>query len=387
MLIARRWLRRADTEPQPAPDAPTIEGAPANDPALGTVLDVVGTIVQTVGVFALDTDASTAADTRGLADRWRRHATTGLHHPGATDESSEPAAGTGTGTGISAGAGVAERDWTGLTRFVTERRRTEHEYVTRALGDLRSTVWTLVEGLHGVVGAERNAGQHSLAAVRRARQDVASASPDDLRGAALAVLDVLGQQLARRDQERDSQLDALGEQVRRLGAALEEAQREGARDALTGLGNRRALDDGIAHAVAMRSLWGQSMSLVVMDVDGLKALNDGRGHQAGDDALRDVASRLSRAFLRRTDVLCRFGGDEFAAVLRDTSLDQACRIATRVAVPPESDDAAADATPRLALSAGVAELREDETAGEWFARADAALYAVKRAGGGNVGRA
>src|SRR5205823_4291075 len=172
----------------------------------------------------------------------------------------------------------------------------------------------------------------------------------------------------------------LGDQIATLGAALDEARREGATDPLTALGNRRAFDAALDHAVALHGLWRQPVCLVMFDVDGLKGKNDTHGHAAGDAALRDVAGRLVRVFLRRTDFVARIGGDEFAAVLRDTKPEDAVRLASRVV------SRNAESSTSLGLSAGVAGARVGESAAEWCARADAALYAAKR-GGPRTGRA
>jgi diguanylate cyclase len=349
------------------------------------VLDAAGALVRLGGTFAHDTDARSAADARRDADQWRRHLTTGMGHPARSADDREHAAG-----------GIAARDWEGAVRYATADRHAEHTYVARTLEELRSTVWTLVQGLHDVVGAEAEAGRSSASTVRQLRSAVEESEPEALRAAALAAVGQLGTLLARREQERDRQLAELGREVASLGAALEEARREGSTDPLTGLGNRRAFDAAIAHAAALHGLWGQQVCLLMADVDLLKRLNDTEGHAAGDAALQRVAAQLTRTFLRRTDVVARIGGDEFGILVRDAALEDGVRLgerlvtAVRASAPTSADARDAALTrepPTLGLSVGVAALVPGESPASWLARADAALYESKRAGRGGVTRA
>lgn len=360
------------------PVAPIATGASSadDDAAVGRMLDAIGALTQLVGAYAHDTDARPAADARQRADAWRRHLTTGLGHP--THDGDDDAA----HAGEPRGGGLAARDWEGAVRFATTERQTEHAYVARTLEELRSTVWALVRGLHEAMGAEAAAGRASAGAVRRLQAAVADARPETLRDAALAAVGELGTLLARRERAREQQIAELGREVETLGAALEEARREGATDPLTGLGNRRAFDAALAHASALHGLWGQRVCLLLIDVDLLKGLNDRHGHAAGDAALQRVGAQLARIFLRRTDVVARIGGDEFAVLLRDAGADDAARLAERLVAAVASTMHAVPVP--ISVSVGVAALHGDETATEWYARADTALYEAKAAGRGRV---
>jgi diguanylate cyclase (GGDEF)-like protein len=221
---------------------------------------------------------------------------------------------------------------------------------------------------------------------------------DGLREAALATVAELGTMMQERERTRRGQLAELGAQVTKLGQALDDARREGALDGLTGLGNRRAFDDAAGNAFALHALWGQATCVVLFDVDGLQRTNDALGRSEGDVVLCALAARLTRACLRRTDALCRHGEDEFSAVLRETTAAEAGRLAERIVTALAEQgavgrvmlgdaEAAADgrsAITSIAVSAGVAEIVQGETADQWIARANAALAEAKRAGGGRV---
>jgi diguanylate cyclase (GGDEF)-like protein len=166
---------------------------------------------------------------------------------------------------------------------------------------------------------------------------------------------------------------------------LEEATRELARlaayDDLTGLPNRRYLLDRARAECARAARSGHPLCIAVMDLDRLKAINDGFGHAAGDRALRTLAEAAIGA-LREQDMAARTGGDEFAVLLPDSDLGQARAAMGRMLAVLSSREF--DGTDPLTASVGVIQYRPGESVDDAFARADAAMYASKRAGGGTV---
>ena len=110
---------------------------------------------------------------------------------------------------------------------------------------------------------------------------------------------------------------------------LAEVERAAVTDGLTGLANRAHFEAGLDRELARAERIGQSVSLVMLDIDHFKALNDSCGHQAGDVALREVAAVL-RDSGRASDLVARYGGEEFALVLPDTDEEAAVQIAERL---------------------------------------------------------
>jgi diguanylate cyclase (GGDEF)-like protein len=164
---------------------------------------------------------------------------------------------------------------------------------------------------------------------------------------------------------------------------LQEGLREQAlRDSLTGLYNRRYLEETVGRELARAGRDGQHLSLLMIDLDHFKTVNDEFGHAAGDRVLRWFGD-LVRTKLRPGDIACRYGGEEFVLIMptasRETALERAdeIRLAFRQLVGIASDHQYGDVT----LSAGVAVFPDDATAaGELRRKADAALYTAKRAG-------
>jgi diguanylate cyclase (GGDEF)-like protein len=151
-------------------------------------------------------------------------------------------------------------------------------------------------------------------------------------------------------------------------------------DPLTGLNNRRALFERIRHELTRAARYDEPLSLLLIDVDRLKDLNDRQGHRAGDAALRLVGSAV-RGGSRASDLAARWGGDEFALLAPNTGLDAAARLAERVRALVAASQPSAGA--RVTISVGVStlaakpRLQEPETL---IATADAALYEAKRSG-------
>jgi diguanylate cyclase (GGDEF)-like protein len=144
-------------------------------------------------------------------------------------------------------------------------------------------------------------------------------------------------------------------------------------DPLTGLLNRFAFDEGLAHRLAV----GATGCLLFLDLDGLKPLNDQLGHEAGDAALRAMAARLL-AVAGPGDLAARLGGDEFCLWLEGEREAEASARAADLGTPGPIQAVPQAGPEALRASLGLVERRVGEAAGELIARADAAMYVVKR---------
>jgi diguanylate cyclase (GGDEF)-like protein len=158
-------------------------------------------------------------------------------------------------------------------------------------------------------------------------------------------------------------------------------------DALTGLPNRRALEDELSRAVARASRTGTPLAALVLDVDRFKQVNDAHGHAAGDVVLAAVAARAAAA-LRAGDLLARIGGEEFAAVLPGADVARAAEAAERIRAAVAAEPiAAGGAALAVTVSVGCAALAPGDADGRaLLARADERLYDAKRSGRNRVSR-
>jgi diguanylate cyclase (GGDEF)-like protein len=150
-------------------------------------------------------------------------------------------------------------------------------------------------------------------------------------------------------------------------------------DLLTGLANRRQCQERVVLELKRAARYGSALSLLLVDVDRLKEINDGRGHEAGDAALRRVAGALSKS-CRATDLAARWGGDEFAVIAPGTTANEALRFAARIRDALRSDVSTEGTGPTVSI--GIADMTHiDSPAPEaLYAAADAALYEAKEKG-------
>lgn len=174
----------------------------------------------------------------------------------------------------------------------------------------------------------------------------------------------------------------LLELVRRLGRAKGEIEELARRDALTGLLNRRAFFEAAQASLDRSRDEPGPLTLLVLDADHFKRINDGHGHAAGDEALKLIAATLLAA-TRQYDLVGRIGGEEFAVLLRGAAPDEASLVAERIVSAVRLADFRRAGRPvPLSVSVGIATLQPGLDLDGLFARADAALYAAKRAGRG-----
>lgn len=156
-----------------------------------------------------------------------------------------------------------------------------------------------------------------------------------------------------------------------------EVRQQAMTDGLTGLANRRALNEATAHALAMSDRNQQPFAVVMADVDHFKRINDQLGHRAGDEALAAFARRL-RAALRAQDLPFRYGGEEFCMLLPDTDAPGARVLAERLRLAVAQP--ASEAMPAVSASFGAAVWQAGDTADAMLSRADRALYRAKALG-------
>jgi diguanylate cyclase (GGDEF)-like protein len=188
--------------------------------------------------------------------------------------------------------------------------------------------------------------------------------------------------------ERDRrELQLLARTNRRLADERRAMERLALTDPLTGLANRRHFDAQLARMLVQAGLDGREASLVLVDLDHFKQVNDRHSHSTGDGVLRLVAAEIARQS-RVSDLPARIGGEEFAILLPDTALPEASTVAERIRVAvAQLDLGALAAGLRVTVSAGVAGSAADPAPDAVLAAADAALYEAKRSGRNRVSAA
>jgi diguanylate cyclase (GGDEF)-like protein len=155
-------------------------------------------------------------------------------------------------------------------------------------------------------------------------------------------------------------------------------------DPLTGVNNRMTFDDAVNREMSLAQRCRQSFSILIIDIDHFKRVNDTYGHSAGDEVLKNVASQIQGS-IRRTDQLFRFGGEEFVVLLNNSNCEVADYIAHRILAQVSASSVTYQQQDiSVSVSVGLACLQKGDTADDIFNRADQALYAAKNHGRNQV---
>lgn len=215
------------------------------------------------------------------------------------------------------------------------------------------------------------------------RQDQSNkGTPNDVLrsdGADQQAVSTAGKTLLSLSQQLQNELSVARKEIQRQRDLMSECLAESRTDSLTNIANRRAFDYEMTRAIAQHRRDGSTFSLVMLDIDYFKRINDQYGHIVGDQVLKDFAQILLSAF-RASDYVARFGGEEFVAIL-NCPLEESCLAAERVrSVINASWIHVGHLHLQVTASFGVKEIQDQETEAELLERADAALYAAKRNG-------
>jgi len=223
-------------------------------------------------------------------------------------------------------------------------------------------------------GVAEDVGQHQ-SQIEDINLELAGVAQGDAR----AVANVIGRLLAA-NSDLQTRLERAELKLQAHSRQLQDAVAAARTDSLTGLMNRRALDEELRRAIATFQRRGRPSALLLLDVDHFKQFNDSHGHVAGDEALKYVADVL-RTHSRESDIVARFGGEEFAIIFAATTAAAVRQRAEEVRSAIGRGQVVYEGRGlALTASAGLAETAEGEDITQWIKRADAALYAAKEHG-------
>jgi diguanylate cyclase len=185
----------------------------------------------------------------------------------------------------------------------------------------------------------------------------------------------------------EDRLKSADEEVKVLQFKLKETEWFATTDALTGLLNRRSFEEKLLQYIAISNNDSQMLSLIMLDIDHFKRVNDTYGHLTGDDLLRVIAKTL-KDYVRGKDIVCRYGGEEFVILLSDTPMAGAVTVAEKIRTHFASMSWKQKSTGvsmgKVTLSCGVSQYRVNEPTESFVQRADIALYQSKKMGRNQV---
>ncbi len=328
-------------------------------------LDTLASMLRILGEYALDQEQMEAAAFTQLSEQWAQHVVVAAPPPGSLAPVTD-----------------ARRDWAGVRDFARDYCKNSSKHTRTVIGDLRQVVWVFIQNLNQTLAQSTETDGRILEQMGRLEALAGeSSSTSDLKREVLATVVTVAKVMEERKRNDHARVEDLGAKVRSLGEELESARKESEVDPLTRLYNRKAFDSFLARTVELSHAFEQPACLLLVDLDRFKPINDTFGHQMGDTVLSTLADALSRIFLRKNDLVARYGGDEMAVVLRETSLRDGQTLTDRLLRAVRAVRLEREGTSfGLTVSIGIAELAPGDNASTWLARSDRALYQAKNAG-------
>ncbi len=321
-------------------------------------------VMRLLGRHSFDLDHLASEDIEKEFERWAMHILVGASVSQGGDPLTD-----------------GRRDWGGLNRFVNTHRQHEKKYVTESLGDLRDVLLTFTQTIGKAVIEDQETDRHMVEHIGGLQNASEASSAEEMKQALLMAVDGLSQLLEERKQRQQAHVETLGSKLQKVQEELGQARKEMTLDPLTKLYNRAALDIQAERVVGLSFLSGTPASLIMVDIDHFKQVNDTYGHRAGDAVLQQFADRLVSIFLRKSDFIARYGGEEMIVLLQGDGINVSESIVERFleSIRSKSFEHEGIEIP-ITASAGLAELVPGESVAYWIERADRALYQAKETG-------
>ncbi|MDR4494578.1 MAG: diguanylate cyclase [Nitrospirales bacterium] len=339
---------------------------PETESTADKALESLARILRVFGRHAFELEDLKAEAIEKEFERWAMHVLVGTVNPNEANEN--------TGRTI-------RRDWGELARFVNIHRQKERQYVTKNLQDVREVLWEFTRNMGQAVIEDQETDQKVSQYLTRLQEVTVKSSFAEMKQALLSAVQSIKGLVDERKQRQDRRVQQLGEKLRSVERELGSARKQMMEDPLTRLFNRGALDEHLERLASLSFFSGSPTSLLMVDIDFFKRINDTYGHSMGDAVLQQLADRLVSTFPRKSDFIARYGGEEFCVLLSGTGIGLGQRLGERLLESVRSQEFTyQDQSIPVTASIGGAELLQGESVTSWLERADRALYRAKENG-------
>lgn len=266
-------------------------------------------------------------------------------------------------------------------QYWSSYRIDEYAYLHKTFDDFRGIIWDFVDQLAEDLAAEKSADSQMVTSLENLREAVESNSIHSLKTQSRAFIDNYMEFQSKKSQRRDRRLQTIKKNLDVVKKELTEANAGMRQDHLTKAFNRKSFDEQIRNVKNLCDMFDKKASLLMIDIDHFKAINDRFGHANGDVVLIECVKWLKEVFNREVDFVARVGGEEFAILLTDYDEESAVKKAEQAHERIRNEALVKDdMTIKFTISIGAAQLKPHESIDDWMKRADAALYFSKNNG-------
>lgn len=266
-------------------------------------------------------------------------------------------------------------------QFFSAYRIDETAYMQKTFEDFRTIIWDFVDQLSEDVGQEQKEDSEIRQSLDDLKEAVESNSIDTLKNQSRKFIDCYVESQFKKDKRKTTRLKTISKNLTAVKKQLVQANDAMRVDHLTQALNRKSFDEYCHQYHKLNQASAQPISLLLLDIDHFKRINDTYGHPVGDFILKELVGSLKKVFHREGDLICRIGGEEFAIILPDFQAEHAVKKAEEILNLIRSDVLVHnDAQIRFTISVGLAQLHHLDTVEGWVKRADEALYYSKNHG-------
>jgi diguanylate cyclase (GGDEF)-like protein len=268
-----------------------------------------------------------------------------------------------------------------IRQFFSSYRLDEYTYIQNTFDDFKRIVWDFADQLSDDMQFENTKEKELANHLKDLKEAVEANSIDQLRQKSRDFINSYVEYQSQKNEIRAKRMVSVKKNLTTMKKQLLEANTNLNFDHLTSAHNRRSFEDYVKKIVQMNKISSGQYSLIMLDIDFFKKINDSYGHDIGDFVLKECVNLLIEVFNCEDEIVARIGGEEFAVVLPNQSIEHAViraknamkRVRNEVFIQGSIDI-------RFTVSMGIAQLLENESPSEWLKRADMALYQSKNTG-------
>ncbi|AGH94655.1 GGDEF domain-containing protein [Pseudobdellovibrio exovorus] len=274
-----------------------------------------------------------------------------------------------------------ERTLFEIRQFFSSYRIDEYSYIQNTFDDFKRIVWDFADQLSEDLQFESTKEKQLATNLKDLKEAVDANSIELLRSKSRDFINSYVEYQHQKNELRNKRIQSTKKNLDTVKKQLMEAHSNLNIDHLTSANNRKSFDEYLKKLMQMQALNQTPLSLIMLDIDYFKKINDSYGHDIGDFVLKECVKTMKEVFTKEDEMVARIGGEEFVVVLPNHSAEHAViraeelqkRIRNEVFIQGDIDI-------RFTVSMGIAQLLKDENTSDWLKRADLALYQSKNSG-------